>query len=283
MNTRRHMIDRSLQLPVSRQCELLAIPRSNVYYRKREEQPLNSELRTVIASEYEQTPVYGVRRMTALLRRRNYIVNHKRIARLYHAMGLRGLIAKRLLSKRNKRHPVYPYLLKGLDVTRVNQVWATDITYIPARHGYWYVMAIIDHQSRYILDWGISNTLEADFCRDVLVKALAKHPQPEIVNTDQGCQFTSTLFTQELKNRGIKISMDSKGRALDNIFIERFWKTLKYEHLYLNEYTSGPDLVKGLQEYFDFYNHKRLHQSLGYRTPIEVYTQKNESSQINLS
>jgi len=279
MSKRRQMIDRSLALPVSRQCKLLAVPRSNIYYRKQEEQPLNAELRSVIASEYEQTPVYGVRRMTALLRRQHYIVNHKRIARLYHAMGLRGLIGKRLLSKRNKRHPVYPYLLKGLEVTRTNQVWATDITYIPARKGYWYVMAIIDHQSRYILDWGISNSLEADFCRDVLVKALGKYPQPEIFNTDQGCQFTSALFTQELKNRGIKISMDSKGRALDNIFIERFWKTLKYEHLYLNEYTSGPDLVKGLEEYFEFYNHKRLHQSLGYRTPNEVYTQENESAE----
>jgi putative transposase len=277
------MIDRSLALPVSRQCKLLAVPRSTVYYRKQEEPPLNTELRTVIASEYEQTPVYGVRRMTALLRRRNYIVNHKRIARLYHVMGLRGFISKLLLFKRNKRHTVYPYLLKGLEVTRTNQVWATDITYIPARQGYWYVMAIIDHRSRFVLGWGISNSLEADFCRDVLVKALEKHPQPEIVNTDQGCQFTSVLFTQELRERGIKISMDSKGRALDNILIERFWKTLKYEHLYLNEYTSGPDLVKGLQEYFEFYNHKRLHQSLGYRTPIEVYTQENESSQINLS
>jgi putative transposase len=283
MNKRRQMIDRSIALPVSRQCKLLAVPRSNVYYRKQEEQPLNRELRAVIASEYEQTPVYGVRRMTALLRRRNYRINRKRIARLYRAMGLRGLIAKRLLSKRNKRHPVYPYLLKGLDVTRVNQVWATDITYIPARHGYWYLMAIIDHRSRYVLDWGISNTLEADFCRNVLVKALDKHPQPEIVNTDQGCQFTSALFTQELKDRGIAISMDSKGRALDNIVIERFWKTLKYEHLYLNEYTSGPDLVKGLGEYFEFYNNLRLHQSLGYRTPIEVYTQENETSPNNLS
>src|SRR5579872_4592895 len=283
MNKRRQMIDRRLALPVSRQCQLLAVPRSTVYYRKQEEQQLNRELRSVIASEYEQTPVYGVRRMTALLRRRNYIVNHKRIARLYHAMGLRGLIAKRLLSKRNTRHPVYPYLLKGLDVTRINQVWATDITYIPASQGYWYLMAIIDHYSRSVLGWGISNTLEADFCRDVLVKTLGKHPQPDIVNTDQGCQFTSAIFTQELRDRGIRISMDSKGRALDNILIERFWKTLKYEHLYLNEYTSGPDLVKGLEEYFDFYNHKRLHQSLGYRTPIEVYTQENESSQINLS
>jgi len=283
MSTRRQMIDRSVALPVSRQCKLLAVPRSNVYYRKREEHPLNRELRAVIASEYEQTPVYGVRRMTALLCRGKYRVNRKRIARLYHAMGLRGLIAKRLLSKRNKRHPVYPYLLKGLNVTRTNQVWATDITYIPARQGYWYLMAIIDHRSRYVLDWGISNTLEADFCRDVLLKALAKHRQPDIVNTDQGCQFTSAVFTQTLIDRGIKISMDSKGRALDNIVIERFWKTLKYEHLYLNEYTSGPDLVKGLGEYFEFYNQKRLHQSLGYRTPIEVYNQENDTSENNLS
>ena len=283
MSTRRQMIDRSLALPLSRQCKLLAVPRTNFYYRKREEHPLNTELRTVIASEYEQTPIYGVRRMTALLRRRKYRVNRKRIARLYRAMGLHGLIAKRLLSKRNKRHPVYPYLLKGLEVTRTNQVWATDITYIPARQGYWYLMAIIDHESRYVLDWGISNTLEADFCRDVLVKALAKHPQPEIVNTDQGCQFTSAVFTQTLIERGIRISMDSKGRALDNIFIERFWKTLKYEHLYLSEYTSGPELVKGLSEYFDFYNNRRLHQSLGYRTPNEVYTQENVSSENNLS
>ena len=283
MNTRRQMIDRSLALPLTRQCKLLDVPRSNVYYRKRAEHPLNLELRQVIASEYEQTPVYGVRRMTALLRRRKYRVNRKRIARLYRMMGLHGLIAKRLLSKRNKKHPVYPYLLKGLAITRTNQVWATDITYIPARQGYWYLMAIIDHESRYVLDWGISNTLEADFCRDVLVKALGKHPQPEIVNTDQGCQFTSAVFTQTLIDRGIKISMDSKGRALDNILIERFWKTLKYEHLYLSEYTSGPELVKGLTEYFDFYNNRRLHQSLGYRTPNEVYSQENDSSENNLS
>lgn len=188
-------------------------------------------------------------------------------------MGLRGLIAKRWLSKRNKRHPVYPYLLKDLPITHANQVWAADITYIPGRQGYWYLMAIIDLQSRYVLGWGLSNTLEASFCREVLVNALDRHPQPEIVNTDQGCQFTSTLFTQELSERGIAISMDSKGRALDNIFIERFWKTLKYEHLYLNDYTSGPELVKGLAEYFEFYNKKRLHQSLGYKTPAEVYQQ----------
>ena len=283
MNTRRQMIDRSLRLPLSRQCKLLDVPRSNVYYRKRGEDALNTELRSVIASEYEQTPIYGVRRMTALLRRRKYRVNRKRIARLYRMMGLRGLIAKRLLSKRNKRHPVYPYLLKGLNVTRTNQVWATDITYIPRSRGYLYVMAIIDHQSRYVLDWGISNTLEADFCREVLVKALAKHPQPDIVNTDQGCQFTSAVFTQTLIDRGIKISMDSKGRALDNIYIERFWKSLKYEHLYLNEYDSGPELVKGLGEYFDFYNNRRLHQSLGYRTPKEVYAIENDLSENNLS
>jgi putative transposase len=278
MSTRRQMIDRRSRVPLLQQCRLLDVPRSSAYYRKQAETPLNVELRAVIASEYEQTPVYGVRRMTALLRRRRYVVNRKRIARLYRQMGLRGLIAKRLLSKRNKRHPVYPYLLKNLAITRTNQVWATDITYIPARQGYWYLMAIIDHQSRYVLGWGISNTLEADFCRDVLVKALAKHPQPEIVNTDQGCQFTSLRFTQELKDRGIAISMDSKGRALDNIVIERFWKTLKYEHLYVNEYIAGPELVNGLQEYFEFYNNRRLHQSLGYRTPGEVYRHEPEHS-----
>lgn len=273
MNVRLQMIDRDLSLPVARQCRLLAVPRSNVYYRKRDEQPLNTLLRAVIAAAYEQTPIYGVRRMVALLRRRQYLVNHKRIERLYRQLGLRGLVAKRWLSKRNKRHPVYPYLLKDLPITRANQVWAADITYIPGRQGYWYLMAIIDLQSRYILGWGLSNTLEASFCREVLVKALDRHPQPEIVNTDQGCQFTSTLFTQELSERGIAISMDSKGRALDNIFIERFWKTLKYEHLYLNDYTSGPELIKGLGEYFEFYNKKRLHQSLGYKTPAEVYQQ----------
>lgn len=277
MSERRTQITPEKNLPIARQCRLLGVSRSSHYYRPKRETPTNTELRQQISAAYEQAPMYGVRRMTAHLRRKGYRINRKRIARLYHAMGLQGLIAKRLLSKRNKQHPVYPYLLKDLSVTRINQVWATDITYIPRSKGYLYVMAIIDHYSRFVVGWGISNTMEADFCRSVLEKAIERNGIPDIVNTDQGAQFTSTVFTEALNERGIRISMDSKGRALDNIVIERLWKTLKYEHLYLNEYGSGAELIAGLSDYFDFYNNHRLHQSLGYKTPAEVYQQKTEN------
>jgi putative transposase len=258
-------------MSIARQCRLVQVSRSSVYTHARKESSVNTALRTVIAAEYASVPVYGVRRMTAHLRRRGYMVNHKRIERLYRMMGLRGIIGKRSLSKRNVRHPVYPYLLTDMAVVRPNQVWATDITYIRMQRRTMYVMAIIDHRSRYIVGWGLSLTLEADFCRAVLSEALAQHGAPEIVNTDQGSQFTSTMFTDTLRAKGIKISMDGKGRALDNIFIERLWKTLKYEHLYINDYDSESELLDGLREYFVFYNNQRLHQSLGYRTPAEVY------------
>lgn len=279
------MIERNQSsLSIARQCRLAQVSRSSVYYGARDASPVTTALRTVIAAEYACVPVYGVRRMTALVRRRGYMVNHKRIERLYRMMGLRGIIGKRLLTRRNARHPVYPYLLGGIAVDRPNQVWATDITYIRMQHRTLYLMAIIDHRSRYIVGWGLSLTLEADFCRAVLADALAQHPAPEIVNTDQGSQFTSTVFTDTLLAKGVKISMDGKGRALDNILIERFWKTVKYEHLYVNDYGSEPELARGLHEYVVFYNNHRLHQSLGYRTPAEVYyAEQNDRRSANMA
>lgn len=265
-------------LSIARQCRLAGVSRSSVYYRRRVETPEKIALRAVIAGQYAASPVYGVRRMTATLRRQGYVVNRKRVARLYRQMGLHGIVGKRRLSARNVRHPVYPYLLGGLTASRPNHVWATDITYVRLGRRTMYVMAIIDHQSRYIVGWGLSQTLEADFCRRVLARALVTHGVPEIVNTDQGSQFTSAVFTQTLHAHGVAISMDSKGRALDNILIERLWKTLKYEHLYVHDYGSEKELARGLAEFFVFYNTKRVHQSLGYRTPAEVYyAQQNEN------
>lgn len=208
--------------------------------------------------------------MTKWLREQGHIVNHKRVERLMAKMGIKGIQPKRNLSKPSKEHKKYPYLLRNVEITHPNHVWSTDITYIRLRQGYLYLVAIIDWYTRYVLSWEISNTLDTEFCISALEKALTKG-KPEIFNTDQGSQFTSLAFTSALEDRNIQISMDGKGRAIDNIFIERLWRSVKYEEVYLKDYETVLDAIRGLNSYFEFYNNERYHQSLNYLTPASVY------------
>lgn len=259
------------QLSMRRQCELLDLNRSGCYYKTKGESACNLELMRVIDEEYTRHPFYGVPRLTVYLERLGYEVNHKRVERLMREMGIAGICPKKQLSKSMEGHRIYPYLLKGMRITSPNQVWSSDITYIRLAQGFIYLVAIIDWYSRYVLSWKISNTLGADFCIETLKDALMEAAKPSIFNTDQGSQFTGNEFTSVLLERGIAISMDSKGRAFDNIFIERLWRSVKYEEVYLKQYRTVLEAKKGLREYFEFYNHERPHQSLGYQTPEEVY------------
>lgn len=220
--------------------------------------------------QYTRTPFYGIRRMTAWLRQQGHGANHKRVARLMRQMGLEAIYPKPRLTKPAPGHRIYPYLLTGLSIIRPDQVWSTDITYVRLRHGFVYLVAIMDWFSRYVLAWEISVTLDTAFCLGALEWALG-HQRPEIFNSDQGAQFTSTAFTDRLHAQGVRISMDGRGRALDNIFVERLWRTVKYEEVYLKDYQSVPEAVENLGRYFEFYNRERLHQSLGYCTPAGVY------------
>ena len=259
-------------IPVGRQCELLGLPRSSLYYRGHRDESYNLPLMRLIDEQYTQTPFYGVPRMTAHLRRQGHPVNPKRIRRLMRQMGLEAIYPKpkRNLSKSEAVHKKYPYLLKGIQITRPNQVWAADITYIRMYRGWLYLMAIMDWFSRYVIAWEVSLTLEADFCVTALERALAMG-RPEIFNTDQGSQFTSEDFTGRLQAAGILISMDGRGRAFDNIFVERLWRSVKYEEVYLRDYETVGEGTLRLGGYFEFYNNERPHQSLDYRTPAEVY------------
>lgn len=259
-------------ISIRRQCELIGVNRSSFYMKPAGETALNLELMRRIDEQYLKTPFYGYRRMTAHLRQVGYEINPKRIARLMQKMGLQALFPRQKTTIAAQGHKIYPYLLRGLSITHSNQVWSTDITYVPMRTGFMYLVAIIDWFSRYILTWRLSNTLEGTFCLAALEQAL-ESGQPEIFNSDQGSQFTANAFTKPLLDANVRISMDGRGRALDNIFIERFWRTIKYEDIYLKAYDSVPELQMGLTEYVDFYNHERLHQSLGYRPPAEVYAQ----------
>ena len=256
---------------ISRQCELLGLSRSSYYYEPVGETPENLLYMRLLDEQYLKIPFYGVARMHAFLQNSGYPVNIKRVRRLLRIMGLETIYSKPKLSKENPEHKKYPYLLKGLDINKPNMVWSSDITYIPMKQGFLYLTAIIDWYSRYIIAWEISNSLDVSFCTETLEKALEKN-KPEIFNTDQGSQYTSNTFTDILKSNNISISMDGKGRALDNIMIERFWKSVKYEYVYLNEITTGAELWTGLNEYFNFYNNERLHQTLKYKTPYEIYT-----------
>lgn len=224
----------------------------------------------LLDEQYLKTPFYGVARMHAFLQSLGYQVNTKRVRRLLRKMGIEAVYSKPKLSNSNPEHKKYPYLLKGLTINKPNMVWSTDITYIPMKHGFLYLSAIIDWYSRYIIAWEISNSLDVSFCTEILEKALEKN-KPDIFNTDQGSQYTSNIFTDILKSNNVEISMDGKGRALDNIMIERFWKSVKYEYIYLNEIATGTELWTGLNDYFNFYNNERLHQSLKYKTPYEFY------------
>jgi putative transposase len=227
----------------------------------------------LIDKQYTRFPYYGVPRMTAWLRREGHDVNHKRIERLMRIMSIQGVCPKRNLSKSDEQHKKYPYLLKDLDIVRPNQVWSSDITYIRLSKGFVYLVAVMDWFSRYVLSWRLSNTLDTQFCIDALDVALGKG-RPDIFNTDQGVQFTSNLFTSRLIDNKIKISMDGKGRAFDNIFIERLWRSLKYEEVYLKAYQTVTDAIVGIGNYFRTFNKERLHQSLKYCTPYEVHYRK---------
>lgn len=267
---RRILVDPAATGSIRQQCQWLSLPRSSYYYQPVSASSEDLLLMRFLDEQYLETPQYGYRKMGLVLAQAGYVVNHKRIRRLMQLMGLEAIYPKINLSKPAAGHKIYPYLLRGLRVTRVHQVWATDITYVPMAEGYMYLIAIIDLYSRYVLVWSVSNTMDAEWCSDVLGQALANYPAPEIFNTDQGSQFTSEEFTATLLAANISISMDGKGRALDNIFVERLWRTVKYENIYLKAYGDGWELESGLQSYFDFYNHRRFHQSLQYRTPAEV-------------
>jgi len=265
------MVDRQHpSLSVASQCALLEISRSGVYYQPVGTSAEDLALMELIDHEYLDTPFYGARRMAVWLKRQGHHVNRKRVRRLMRIMGLKTIYRRPRTSKPEPRHKVYPYLLNNRAITRPNQVWAADITYIPMARGFLYLVAVIDWYSRYVLSWRLSNTLSVDFCVDALKEALRKG-RPDIFNTDQGAQFTSEDFTELLDTCGIRISMDGKGSYSDNLFIERLWRTVKYEEVYLKAYRDGREARTAIGEYFRFYNSERPHQSLGYRTPGDVY------------
>lgn len=268
---KRALVERNCAgITMVRQCELLGLSRSSVYYQPTGESALNLVLMRLIDEQYTRTPFFGYRKITFGLRQQGYPVNRKRIQRLMHALGLEAIYPKPDLSKPHPQNRVYPYLLRGVPIERVNQVWSADITYIRLTGGWMYLVAVIDWFSRYVLAWEVSTTLDTDFCLMALERAL-RYGQPEVFNTDQGVQFTSQAFTGMLQSVGIAISMDGRGRALDNIFVERLWRTVKYEEVYLNDYASVPIGRQRLGAYFPFYNTERPHQGLGYRTPANVY------------
>lgn len=252
------------------QCELLDLNRSSLYYQPTGESEENLLLMRLLDEQYTKTPFYGVLKMTAHLRNLGYQVNEKRTRRLLRTMGLEAIYQKPNLSKNNPEHKIYPYLLRDYKIERKNQVWSIDITYIRMNSGFCYLVAIIDWYSRYVLNWALSTNMEADFCIDTLSEVL-EISQCEIFNTDQGSQFTSPRFTKLLLDKNIKISMDGRGRALDNIFVERLWRSVKYEKVYLSDFKGVQDARVQLGEYFTFYNHERLHQSLDYKTPSMVH------------
>ena len=258
------------EISVRRQCELLGVNRSGLYYEPVGENEQNLLLMRLLDQQYTRTPFYGRRKMVEWLLTQGHVVNPKRVARLMELMGLEAVYPKPKLSRPEEGHRIYPYLLRGITVERVNQVWSTDITYIRMAQGFVYLVAVMDWFSRFVLSWALSLTLELDFCVAALKQAL-RRGRPEIFNSDQGPQFTSDKFTGELVRRQIAISMDGRGRCLDNIFVERLWRSLKYEEVYLGDYTSVTEASTSIWRYFQFYNHERLHQSLGYRTPAAIY------------
>ena len=253
-----------------RQCELLGVCRSSVYYEPVPVSGEDLELMRLIDRQYLRTPFYGTRRMVVVLGQQGHPVERKRVQRLMRTMGLEAIYPKPRTSKPGAGHKVYPYLLRGLAITRANHVWATDITYIQMAHGFLYLVAVIDWASRYVLSWRLSNTLDDAFCVDALELALA-HGRPEIFNSDQGAQFTSTGFTDLLDGAGVRISMDGKGRCLDNVFVERLWRSLKYEEVYLKAYSTVREAQQGIGSYLRFFNEVRPHQALDNRTPQEVF------------
>jgi len=271
MIQRRNLVDNQHEMSIRNQCDLLSVHRSGLYYAPKGEKPENLEIMRIMDEHYLKHPTEGVIRVQDMLFALGFVVNHKRVRRLLRLMGLMAIYPKRNLSKLGLKKYIHPYLLKGLDINRPNMVWAIDVTYIPMKNGFLYLTAIIDVYSRYIVGWGISNTLEAEASLSVLKQAIKDHGKPEIINSDQGSQFTCDLWVEYLKEQGIRISMDGKGRVIDNIFIERFWRTLKYDYVYLNPAADGLELYRGIKEYIHYYNNSLHHQGIDRRTPADLY------------
>ena len=259
------------QLSIARQCALLGVARSSYYYQPQAPPEEALTLLRLLDEQYMKTPFYGSRRMAVVLRHKGYPVGRKRVQRLMRQLGIEAIYPKPRLSKANPEHRVYPYLLRGLEVAKANQVWCTDITYLPVLKGHFYLVAIMDWYSRKVLSWSISNTLEVSFCLGALDEAVARYSIPNIFNSDQGSQFTSNQFTERLTAAGVAISTDGRGRCHDNIFIERLWRSIKYELIYLTAFEDGHHLNQEVTRWFDWYNQERPHQALDYRTPEEVY------------
>jgi putative transposase len=266
-------------LSIARQCHLLSISRSSFYYEAKGETAFNLMLMRLIDEQFLETPFYGVRQMTWHLRAEGHSINEKRIRRLMRLMGLMPIYQRPKTSIKAKGHKIWPYLLKGRRIDRPNQVWCSDVTYIPMRRGFLYLVVIMDWATRKVLAWRLSNTLEADFCVEALNEALIRFGVPDIMNTDQGSQFTSWAWTDRLRKAGVKISMDGKGRFLDNIFVERLWRSLKYECVYLYAWNGGREARNGIGKWIEFYNNRRPHSALGGRTPNAVYWNGNDQNQ----
>lgn len=258
------------QLSIRRQCQLLGLARSTLYAPASVADPEDLTLMRLLDEQYLKTPFYGSRKMSLHLRELGYTVNRKRVQRLMRLMGLQAIYPRRKTSVAHPEHKIFPYLLRGVRIVRPNQVWSSDITYIPMSRGFMFLVAVLDWYSRYVLAWRLSNTLETQFCLEALEAALGQ-ATPEIFNTDQGAQFTAKDFVDRLLDADIRISMDGRGRALDNVFIERLWRSVKYEDIYPRDYSTVLALEAGLAAYFELYNHERFHQSLGYKTPAQVY------------
>jgi putative transposase len=272
LERRRQMIEpRHPQLSIMRQCALVSISRSGFYHRPVGENLLNLELMRLIDVQFLETPWYGSRQMARHLRREGYVVGRKRTRRLMAKMGLAPIYQRPRTTVPHPQHRVWPYLLRDLVIDRPNQVWCADLTYIPMRRGFLYLVAVMDWATRKVLAWRVSNTMDVEFCLEALEEALARHGRPEIFNTDQGSQFTSARFTGVLKKTGIQVSMDGRGRWLDNVFIERLWRSLKYECVYLHAFETGSELRAGLSRWIGYYNAQRPHSSLAGRTPDEAY------------
>ncbi len=279
-NQRQAMIDRDhRQLSLVRQCKLMDVSRAWVYYRPVPTRAEDLEVMALMDRQYLKTPFYGSRKMKVWLLGEGYLVSRKRVRRLMRLMGLEAIYRRPNTSKPAPGHRIYPYLLKGVQVNRVDQVWASDITYIPMARGFLYLVAIMDWRSRYVLAWKLSNTMENDFCVAALEEALDKG-LPEIFNTDQGAQFTSEAFTGLLLEQGIQVSMDGNGRYQDNIFVERLWRSVKYEEVYLKAYQTVAEARAGINAYLEFYNQQRPHQAPGYRTPAEVYLSDQKAEEV---
>jgi putative transposase len=261
------------KISIRRQCEILEVNRSSIYYTPKGESDENLAVMRLMDERHLKHPTHGVLQMQDFLFGMGLVVNIKRIRRLLRLMGIMAHYPKRNLSKLGKAHYIRPYLLRNLEITHVNQVWAIDITYIPMAHGFMFLTAIIDLHSRFVVGWGLHNSLDAENCLDVLKKAIRRYGKPEIINSDQGSQFTCALWTDHLEQEKIKISMDGKGRAIDNIFIERFWRTIKQDYVYLHPVDNGIELYQGLKKFIDFYNYEKTHQGIGRIPPAVLYLQ----------